>query len=159
MVHFRSIMDSILTNFTLTLIEEILPNNPLFWTGPASADCQTIRIFGIFLCLAALVGITCNGTLLYSFMKYKALRSPSNIFFMFIAGLGLFASCTILPFTGSSSIYCRWLYTEGGCKLSAIIAFLYGCASSYLLCGASLSRCYIIVRPFKAKHITVSKDC
>jgi hypothetical protein len=137
--------------------EAYLPNDPEFWSQPSAVDCGTIRVLGIFLCVAALVGISCNGTLFYSFVKHKALRSPSNIFFMFIAGLGLLASCTILPFTGTSAIYCQWLYREGGCKLSAIIAFLYGCASSYLLCGASLSRCYIIVRPFKAKHVTVSR--
>ncbi len=76
---------------------------------------------------------------------------------MFIAGIGLFASCTILPLTGTSSIYCQWLYQRAGCQLAAIIAFLYGCSSSYLLCGVSLSRCYIIIRPFKAKNVTVSK--
>lgn len=149
-------MDPLLSNYTFILHEVIdSPNDPDFWNQPATVDCNTIRIIGIFLCVAALVGISCNGTLFYSFMRYKSLRSPSNIFFMFIAGLGLFASCTILPFTGTSAIYCRWLYSASGCKLSAIIAFLYGCSSSYLLCGASLSRCYIIIRPFKAKHITV----
>jgi hypothetical protein len=145
------------SNYSFMIDEEISPNDPSFWSRPTNADCNTIRIAGIFLCLAALIGVTCNGTLI-SFVRYKALRSPSNIFFMFIAALGLFASCTILPFTGTSAIYCRWLYGESGCKLSAIIAFLYGCSSSYLLCGASLSRCYIIVQPFKAKHITVGSN-
>lgn len=146
-----------LSNYSFTIDEVYSPNDPEFWSRPAAVDCATIRILGIFLCVAALVGISCNGTLFYSFVKHKAMRSPSNIFFMFIAGLGLLASCTILPLTGTSAIYCQWLYREGGCKLSAIIAFLYGCSSSYLLCGASLSRCYIIVRPFKAKHVTVSR--
>lgn len=146
-----------LYNYSLILDEELSPNDPLFWSRPTPVNCNTVRILGIFLCIAAIIGIACNGILLYSFIRYKSLRSPPNIFVMFIAGTGLFASCTILPLTGSSSIYCQWLYQRSGCQFSAIVAFLYGCSSSYLLCGVSLSRCYIIVRPFKAKDVTVSE--
>jgi hypothetical protein len=144
-------------NYSSILNEDLSPDDPLFWSLPTPVDCNTVRILGILLCIAAFIGIVCNGALLCSFIRYKALRSPSNIFVMFIAGMGLFASCTILPLTGTSSIYCQWLYQRQGCQLEAIIAFLYGCSSSYLLCGVSLSRCYIIIRPFKAKNITVSK--
>jgi hypothetical protein len=144
-------------NYSSILNEDLSPDDPLFWSLPTPVDCNTVRILGIFLCIAAFIGIVCNGALLCSFIRYKALRSPSNIFVMFIAGMGLFASCTILPLSGTSSIYCQWLYQRQGCQLDAIIAFLYGCSSSYLLCGVSLSRCYIIIRPFKAKNITVSK--
>jgi hypothetical protein len=146
------------SNYTLIFYEQLSPDDPLFWSGPTPVNCNTIRILGIFLCIAALAGITLNGALFYSFIRYKALRSPANIFVMFIAGTGLFASCTILPLTGSSSIYCQWLFKREGCQFAAIIAFLYGCSSSYLLCGVSLSRCYIIIRPFKAKDVTVSKE-
>jgi hypothetical protein len=145
-------------NYSLILDEELSRDDPLFWSLPTPVNCNTIRILGIFLCIAAFIGIVCNGILFYSFARYKALRSPPNIFIMFIAGIGLFASCTILPLTGTSSIYCQWLYQKGGCYTSAIIAFLYGCSSSYLLCGVSLSRCYIIVQPFKAKDVTVNKE-
>jgi hypothetical protein len=144
-------------NYSSILNEDLSPDDPLFWSLPTPVDCNTVRILGILLCIAAFIGIVCNGALLCSFIRYKALRSPSNIFVMFIAGMGLFASCTILPLSGTSSIYCQWLYQRQGCQLDAIIAFLYGCSSSYLLCGVSLSRCYIIIRPFKAKNITVSK--
>ena len=143
-------------NYTSILDEHLSRDDPLFWSRPTPVNCSTIRIVGILLCVAALAGVVCNGALFYSFVRYKALRSPPNIFVMFIAAMGLLASCTILPLTGTSSIYCQWLYQRAGCQLSAVIAFLYGCASSYLLCGVSLSRCYIIVRPFQAKNVTVS---
>lgn len=143
-------------NYSLIIDENLSRDDPLFWSRPTPVNCNTVRIVGIFLCIAAFGGIICNGILLHSFIRYKAMRSPSNIFVMFIAGTGLCASCTILPLTGASSIYCQWLFQRGGCQFSAIMAFLYGCSSSYLLCGVSLSRCYIIVRPFKAKDITVS---
>jgi hypothetical protein len=155
--HFKSTL-TMSFNYSLIFDEQLSPDDPLFWSSPTPVNCNTIRILGIFLCIAALVGIVFNGALFYSFVRYKALRSPANIFVMFIAGMGLFASCTILPLTGSSSIYCQWLYQRKGCQFSAIIAFLYGCSSSYLLCGVSLSRCYIIIRPFKAKNITVSQE-
>jgi hypothetical protein len=142
-------------NYSTILYQNLSRDNPLFWSQPTPVSCNTVRIMGILLCVAALVGVACNGALIYSFARYKALRSPPNIFVLFIAGMGFFASCTILPLTGTSSIYCQWLYGRAGCQLSAIIAFLYGCASSYLLCGVSLSRCYIIVRPFQAKNVTV----
>ena len=142
-------------NYSSIIDESLSPDDPLFWSRPTPIDCNPIRIVGIFLCVASLVGIVCNGALLYGFVRYKQLRSASNIFVMFIAGIGLFASCTILPLTGTSSIYCQWLYQRAGCQFSALVAFLYGCSSSYLLCGVSLSRCYIIVRPFKAKDVTV----
>ena len=145
-------------NYSLIFNEQLSRDDPLFWGSPTPVNCNAVRIIGIFLCIAALAGIACNGALFYSFIRHKALRSPANIFVMFIAGIGLFASCTILPLTGSSSIYCQWLYQRGGCQFSAIVAFLYGCSSSYLLCGVSLSRCYIIIRPFKAKDVTVSKE-
>ncbi|CAF3308686.1 unnamed protein product [Rotaria socialis] len=142
-------------NYSSIIDEGLSRDDPLFWSRPTTVNCTTVRIIGIFLCVAAFVGIVFNGTLLYSFLRYKMLRSPPNIFVMFIAVMGLLASCTILPLTGTSSVYCQWLYQRSGCQLSAIIAFLYGCSSSYLLCGASLSRCYIIVRPFQAKNVTV----
>jgi hypothetical protein len=145
-------------NYTKILDEDLSREDPRFWNRPTPVDCNPIRIIGILLCVASLLGIVFNGALFYSFVRYKALRSPSNVFVMFIAGLGLFASCTILPLTGTSSIYCYWLYNRVGCQLGAVIAFWYGCSSSYLLCGVSLSRCYIIVRPFKAKDVTVSKS-
>ncbi|CAF1105940.1 unnamed protein product [Rotaria sordida] len=144
-------------NYSSIIDEQLSRDDPLFWNRPTPVNCNTIRIMGIFLCIAAFIGIIFNGTLLYSFIRYKGLRSPPNIFVMFIVGIGLFASCTILPLTGTSSIYCQWLYNRTGCQLSAIVAFLYGCSSSYLLCGASLSRCYIIIRPFQAQYITVNR--
>ena len=144
-------------NYSTIMDDELSRDDPLFWSRPTPMNCNTVRVVGILLCIASFIGIVCNGALFYSFLQYKALRSPPNIFVMFIAGLGLFASCTILPLTGTSSIYCQWLYQRGGCQLSAMIAFLYGCASSYLLCGVSVSRCYMIVRPFKAKDVTVSQ--
>ena len=145
-------------NYSSIFDETLSRDDPLFWSQPTPVNCNVIRILGILLCTAALVGIFCNGTLLYGFLRYKILRTPANIFVMFIAAQGMFASCTILPLTGSSSIYCQWLFQRAGCQFEAIIAFLYGCSSSYLLCGVSLSRCYIIIRPFKAKDITVSQS-
>ncbi len=144
-------------NYSSIIDPNISPDDPLFWSLPTPVNCNAVRILGILLCIAAFMGIVCNGALLYSFIRYKSIRSPSNIFVVFIAGMGFFASCTILPLTGTSSIYCQWLYQREGCQFCAVIAFLYGCSSSYLLCGVSLSRCYIIVRPFKAKDVTVSR--
>ena len=148
----------------MSLSEEFLSNeniskdNPSYWNRPTPVDCGTIRTIGIFLCLAAFVGILLNGALVYSFIRYQSLRSPQNIFIMFIAAIGFVASTSILPLTGSSSIYCHWLFNRAGCQFEAVMAFLYGCSSSYLLCAVSLSRCYIIVRPFNAKDVTVSLE-
>jgi hypothetical protein len=136
--------------------EDLLPDDPLFWSLPTPINCHTVRIVGILICIAAFIGMILNGTLVYSFIRYKALRSSSNIYIMFIAIMGLFASCTILPLTGIASIYCKWLYQRIGCQLTAAIAFIYGCSNSYLLCAVSLSRCYTIIRPFKANTVTVS---
>jgi hypothetical protein len=145
-----------LFNSSLVSDEELSADHPLYWNPLTPADCNTVRILGIFLCLIAFVGIALNGILLCSFLRYKNLRTPPNIFIIFIVATGLLASCSILPSTGSSSIYCRWLFGRRGCQLEALIAFLYGCSSSYLLCAVSLSRCYIIIRPFHAKSVTVS---
>ncbi|CAF1132630.1 unnamed protein product [Adineta steineri] len=132
-------------------------DDSLFWSGTAPVNCDIIRIFGIYLCISSFIGIICNGSLLYSFIRYKDLRSPSNIFVMFIVGMGLLASCTLLPLTGTSSIYCQWLYNRSGCFLDGIIGFLYGCSSVYLLCAVSISRCYIIIRPLNANKVTLEK--
>ncbi|CAF4879547.1 unnamed protein product [Rotaria sp. Silwood1] len=145
-------------NYSSIIDEHLSRDDSLFWSRPTPVNCTPIRIVGIFLCIAAVIGTILNGTLFYSFVRYKTLRSSPNIFVMFITGIGLFASCTILPLTGTSSIYCQWLYQRIGCQLSAIIAYFYGCSSAYLLCGASLSRLYIIIRPFQAKNVTV-KNC
>ncbi|CAF1395753.1 unnamed protein product [Didymodactylos carnosus] len=37
------------------------------------------------------------------------------------------------------------------------MVFFYGGSTSYILCAVSLSRCYIIVKPFDAKKVTVKK--
>ncbi len=145
-------------NYSSIIDEHLSSDDPRFWNRPTPINCDIVRTTGIFLCITAVMGIILNGALVCSFIRYKALRSPPNVFVIFIAIMGLFASCTILPLTGTSSIYCRWLYKRIGCQLSAMIAFLYGCSSSYLLCVVSLSRCYIIMRPFDANKVTVSNS-
>ncbi|CAF3865147.1 unnamed protein product [Rotaria sordida] len=142
-------------NYSSIIDVGISPDDPLFWRLPTPSDCKTIRIIGIFLCLAAYTGFILNGSLLISFLRHKALRTPPNIFIMFMSGIGLFACCANLPLTGTSSIFCYWLYNRAGCQIEGFAAFLYGCSSCYLLCTVSLSRCYIIVRPFNAKDVTV----
>ncbi|CAF1101150.1 unnamed protein product [Rotaria sordida] len=144
-------------NYSSIIDVGISPDDPLFWRLPTPSDCKTIRIIGIFLCLAAYTGFILNGSLLISFLRHKALRTPPNIFIMFMSGIGLFACCANLPLTGTSSIFCYWLYNRAGCQIEGFAAFLYGCSSCYLLCTVSLSRCYIIVRPFNAKDVTVMK--
>ncbi|CAF1021720.1 unnamed protein product [Adineta steineri] len=145
-------------NYSSIMNEDLSPDNPLFWSQPTPISCDIVRIVGIFLCIAAVFGILLNGALVYSFIRYKALRRSSNIYVMFIAIIGLIASCTILPLTGISSVYCKWLYKRIGCQMSAALAFIYGCSSSYLLCVVSLSRCYIIIRPLNANTVTVTKS-
>lgn len=120
-----------------------------------SIDCGIIRIIGIFLCLGSLIGFVLNGSLLLSFVRYQFLRTAQNIFMMYLSLIGFIASLSILPLTGSSSIYCRWLFSQWGCQFEAMMAFLYGCSTSYLLCSVSLIRAFILLRPFQAKSITV----
>ncbi len=132
------------------------PDDPEFWSLPTPINCTTVRIIGIFLCLAAFTGIFLNGSLLVSFARHKELRTPPNIFIIFTAGIGFFASFANMPLSGSSSIFCYWLYGRAGCQIEGLAAFLYGCASCYLLCTVSISRCYIVIRPFNAKNVTVS---
>lgn len=145
-----------LFNYSVIMDENLSSDNPLFWSRPTPINCDIVRIVGIFLCIGAFIGIILNGALVYSFIRYKVLRTPPNIYLMCIGVMGLLASCTILPLTGTSSIYCKWLYKRTGCQLGAAMAFLYGCSSSYLLCAISVGRCYIIIRPFNANKITVS---
>ncbi|CAF1397344.1 unnamed protein product [Adineta steineri] len=132
-------------------------DDPAFWSQPTPIDCPTVRVIGLFLCVAALAGIVLNGSLIISFARHKVLRTPPNIFIIFISAVGFFASCTILPLAGASSIFCYWLFNRVGCQIEGVIAFLYGCSSCYLMCTVSLSRCYIVVRPFNAKDVTVVK--
>ncbi|UJR17900.1 hypothetical protein I4U23_004799 [Adineta vaga] len=147
-----------LFNQSIINFKELNRDDDLFWSQSAPINCSIIRLFGIYLCLSSFIGILSNGSLLYSFVRYKELRSPPNIFVMFITGIGLLASCTLLPLTGTSSIYCQWLYRRIGCYIDGIIGFLYGTASAYLLCAVSISRCYIIIRPLNANTITVRKS-
>lgn len=118
-------------------------------------DCGMIRLIGIFLCLSSFVGLVLNGSLFVSFVRYDFLRTAQNIFLMFLSGIGLLASAIILPLTGSSSIFCHWLFHRIGCQLEAMMAFLYGCSTSYLLCAVSLTRAFMLLRPHQAKSITV----
>jgi hypothetical protein len=144
-------------NYSLIMNEDFSTDDPLYWSQPTPINCDIVRIVGVFLCITAFMGIVLNGALVYSFIRHKVLRSSANIYVLFIAIMGLLASFTILPLTGLSSIYCQWLFKRIGCQFSAVIAFLYGCSSSYLLCVVSLSRCYIIIRPFNANNVTVSE--
>lgn len=123
-----------------------------------SEYCKPVRIIGIILCLLSLVGVILNGGLVISFIRYKGLRSPSNIFIMFMSIIGLLASFIILPAAGLSSIYCTWLFDQIGCQISSVVAFLYGCSTSYLLCAVCLTRAYLIIRPFHAKYLTMKKS-
>ena len=142
-------------NYSAILDDTLSRDDPLFWSRSTPIDCGTVRIIGIILCISSVVGITLNGSLLYSFLWYQSLRTPANIFLMFMSMMGLIGSLGPLPLTGLSSVYCRWLFHRVGCQIEGIVAFLYGCSSSYLLCAVSLTRSYIIIRPFNAKDITV----
>ncbi|UJR29295.1 hypothetical protein I4U23_010509 [Adineta vaga] len=144
-------------SFNNSSLIDIPSDDSLFSGRPTPIDCRTVRIIGIFLCLTSFVGIFLNSSLLISFSRHKELRTPQNIFIIFTAIVGLIASCINLPASGSSSVFCYWLYGRVGCQLEGLIAFLYGCSSCYLLCTVSLSRCYIIIRPFNAKDVTVMK--
>lgn len=144
-----------LANDTIEILKRINRKDPLFWNLPSPVDCGIVRFIGIGLCISACAGALLNGSLLFSFIRYKALRTPPNIFIMFISATGLLASCVNLPMSGSSSVFCRWLYSNVGCYTEGFVAFLNGCAGCFLLCAVSLSRCYIIVRPFNAKDVTV----
>ncbi|CAF1481739.1 unnamed protein product [Adineta ricciae] len=146
------------SNISINHSHVLNSNDASFWSQPTPVNCDIIRIFGIYLCISSFLGVMINGLLLLSFIRHRQLRSPPNIFVMFITGMGLLASCTLLPLTGTSSVYCQWLYSRAGCYLDGIIGFLYGCASAYLLCAVSISRCYIIVRPLNAKKVTVGKS-
>ncbi|CAF0859776.1 unnamed protein product [Adineta ricciae] len=145
-------------NYSLIIDDDLLPNNPHFWDRPTPINCDIVRIVGILLCIAAFVGAVLNGLLIYSFIRYKPIRSSSNVHVLFIAIMGFIASCTILPMTGTSSIYCKWLYARAGCQFSSVIAFVYGCSSCYLLCVVSVSRCYIVIRPFYASNVTIERS-
>jgi hypothetical protein len=142
-------------NYSEIVDEELSRDDPLFWNRQSPVNCGIIRIIGIVLCISSFIGILLNGSIVYSFIRYKDLRTSSNIFIMFITIIGFFASFSILPLTGISSIYCYWLFNRIGCQFEAVMAFLYGCSTSYLLCAVSLTRSYIIIRPFHAKNITV----
>jgi hypothetical protein len=131
-------------------------DDPLFWNRPTPIDCNIVRTTGIFLCLCGFIGMILNGSLIHSFIRYKVLRTPSNIFIIFMASIGFLASFSIVQLTGVSCVYCHWVFGRIGCTIEAIMAFLYGVTSSYLLCAVSLTRCYIIIRPFNAKDVTVS---
>jgi hypothetical protein len=143
-------------NYSEILDEKLSRDDPLFWNGQDPVDYAIIRIIGIVLCISLFIGILLNGSIIYSFIRYKDLRTSSlNIFIMFITIIGFFASFSILPLTGISSIYYYWLFYRIGCKFEAIMAFLYACSTSYLLYAVSLTRSYIIIRLFNAKTITV----
>ncbi|CAF1257735.1 unnamed protein product, partial [Rotaria sordida] len=96
----------------------------------------------IFLCIVAVISIFLNRALVYSFIRYKVLSTSPNIHVMLISIMSLLASCTILPLTDTSSVYCKWLYKRAGCQFNAVIVFFYGCSSSYLLCVVNLSRSF-----------------
>ena len=144
-------------NYSDIVDEGLSRDDPLFWSRESPVDCGTIRIIGIFLCISSFIGVVLNGSIVYSFIRYKDLRTSANIFIMFITIIGFLASCSILPLTGISSIYCYWVFSRVGCQFEAVMAFLYGCSSSYLLCAVCLTRSFVIIRPFQAKNLTVQK--
>ncbi|CAF4458824.1 unnamed protein product, partial [Adineta steineri] len=41
-------------------------DDPAFWSQPTPIDCPTVRVIGLFLCVAALAGIVLNGSLIIS---------------------------------------------------------------------------------------------
>ncbi len=119
-------------NYSEILDEKLSRDDSLFWNGQGLVDCA---IIGIVLCISSFIGILLNGSIIYSFIRYKDLRKSPNICIMFITIIGFFASFSILPLTGISSIYCYWLFYRIGYQFEAIMAFLYACSTSYLLCA------------------------
>ncbi|CAF0803990.1 unnamed protein product [Rotaria sordida] len=107
-------------NNSLVVDENLSPDNPLFWSRPTPINCNTVRIIGIFLCLAGFIGIILNGALSYSFIRYKFLRTPPNIFIMFISSIGLLASCTIIPLAE-----CMWSSIDFHADYKYVVYFVF----------------------------------
>ncbi|RNA43725.1 vertebrate ancient opsin-like [Brachionus plicatilis] len=120
-------------------------------------NCVNLRIIGTFTTLLFASCLLFNSILLWVFLKYKNMRSPTNIFITALTILNLVGSIIEFPFIIASKFACRWIFHHTGCVFSAFIMYFIGCLSIYLLVAISFERYYITKNPLENSKNKIQK--
>jgi hypothetical protein len=83
-------------------------SNPIF-TEPNKEDpkCFKLNIIAIACTVLFIAGTIINGTLLFTFLRFKTLQTRGNIFVIALTILNLFGTVFELPWIIISNFYCR----------------------------------------------------
>lgn len=107
---------------------------------------HTHYIIGIYLLVVGLLGTTGNGIIIYTFLRFRIMLSPTTSLLVNLAVADLGICIFGFPFSSSSSFANRWLFGEGGCQWYAFTGFFFGSAHIITLVFLGLDRYLILDR-------------
>lgn len=123
------------------------PESPLFYYM-----CALIYIVG------GLFSIFGNFIVLYIFLKYSALRTPSNVLVMNLAFCDLMIMASLVPECIVNFLMGGiWQFGSLACQIHAFCGTIFGCGQIFTLAFVAYDRYNVIVRGFNAKPLTFGR--
>jgi len=114
-----------------------------------------LHVVGIAFFLLWTVNFVGNGCIIYTFLKAKSLRTPSN---MFVINLAISDICMMtsmgLPVTINAYTKRYWMWGSLACQVYGCIGAIFGTCSIMTMVVIGYDRYNVIVRGFSGKKIT-----
>ncbi|XP_013382905.1 rhodopsin, GQ-coupled-like [Lingula anatina] len=112
---------------------------------------------GIAMTLGTILGIFGNTSILLMFLKFKNLRSTTNLFIMSLNVSDLMLAVFGCPMSGISSFALKWVFGDVGCVLHGFMMYFAGLSEMYCLTAIAIDRYIVIAKPLLAPAITQTK--
>lgn len=116
-------------------------------------ECWKLNIAAMFIVCMLFLSVSANSTLLFTFYKYKDLRTPLNVFVMAMTTINLFGSISEFTYIIVSNFSCRWVFGKVGCFMSGFVMYSVGMMQIYLMTAITFERFYIIYKPMSIKNV------
>ncbi|KAJ8044523.1 Pineal opsin [Holothuria leucospilota] len=123
---------------------------------PAELSRSAYNFLAAYTGFLTIVGIFNNGMVIYLFTKFPHLRQPVNIFLLNLSISDMSVSLLASPLTFASNVAGYWLFGQIGCSIYAFVVMIGGFEQIAALTAVSIHRCFLVVRPFTAKKMTMS---
>ena len=137
-------------NITIDLLDNSNNNNN---------KCFVLKLVNIYLFIIFVLSVLSNSFLLFIFLKNKNLRIPLNIFIIALTICNLFGALLEIPLVFISNMYCKWIFSDLACKLTATLMYFIGSSSIFLIVCISFERYYLMNNPldFVNQQIKLTK--
>ena len=115
-------------------------------------------ILPVIFCIIALLGITGNGFVIYTYVTRKQMRTLTNMLILNLATADLLFLVICLPLTSFRFIALHWPFGDASCKISQYCVYVSVYVSLYTLVMMAISRYCAIVHPLSSIRIRTKRN-